>query len=100
MGSSRLPEGANPVLGPTSPSANAWSYEPPASSPCCRRGPKFCSRAAPHVRIDGQTLEPTVRLALSLLECGGVPPLKTLPLVEAREAHRRRVAVSNGPPTP
>jgi acetyl esterase len=31
---------------------------------------------------------------------GDVPPLETLPLVEAREAYRRRVAVSNGPPTP
>jgi hypothetical protein len=54
----------------------------------------------PPVRVDGQTLEPEVQLALSLLERRGAPPLETLPLIEAREAYRRRVAVSNGPPIP
>ncbi len=52
------------------------------------------------MRVDGQTLEPEVQLALSLLERRGAPPLETLPLIEAREAYRRRVAVSNGPPSP
>ena len=53
----------------------------------------------PPVRVDGQTLELEVQLALSLLKRWGAPPLETLPLVEAREAYRRRLAVSNGPPT-
>jgi acetyl esterase len=52
------------------------------------------------VRVDGQTLEPDVQLSLTLLERQGAPPLETLPPAEAREAFRRQVAVSNGPPAP
>jgi acetyl esterase len=54
----------------------------------------------PPVRVDGQTLEPDLQLALSLLERRGVPPLETLPLREAREAFRRHAAVSGGLPEP
>ena len=52
----------------------------------------------PPVRVDGQTLEPELQLALSLLERRGAPPLETLPLAEAREAYRRQTAVSGGAP--
>ena len=52
----------------------------------------------PPVRVDGQTLEPELQLTLSLLERRGAPPLETLSPNEAREAYRRQVAVSNGPP--
>lgn len=54
----------------------------------------------PPVRVDGQTLEPEIQLALSLLERRGAPPLETLTPAEAREAYRRQVEVSNGPPVP
>lgn len=54
----------------------------------------------PPVRVDGQTLEPEVQLGLSLLERRGAPPLETLSPAGAREAYRRRVTVSNGPPAP
>jgi acetyl esterase/lipase len=52
------------------------------------------------VRVDGQTLEPEIQLSLSLLKRRGASPLETLPPAEAREAFRRQVAVSNGPPVP
>ena len=52
------------------------------------------------MRVDGQTLEPEVQLGLSLVERRGAPPLETLSPAEAREAYRRRVAVSNGLPVP
>ncbi|MGB3683751.1 MAG: alpha/beta hydrolase [Rubrobacteraceae bacterium] len=52
----------------------------------------------PPVRVDGQVLEPDLQLTLSLLERRGAPPLETLSPPEAREAFRRQVAVSNGPP--
>lgn len=52
----------------------------------------------PPVCIDGQTLEPDLQLTISLLERQGAPPLETLSPPEAREAFRRQVSVSNGPP--
>ncbi len=52
----------------------------------------------PPVRVDGQTLEPELQLALSVLERRGAPPLETLPPAEAREEYRRQTAVSGGVP--
>ncbi|QIN79147.1 alpha/beta hydrolase fold domain-containing protein [Rubrobacter marinus] len=54
----------------------------------------------PPVRVDGQTLEPDLQLALSVLERRGAPPLETMPPAEAREAYRRQTAVSGGEPVP
>ena len=54
----------------------------------------------PPVRVDGQTLDPGLQLSLSLLERRGAPPLESHPPPEAREAFRRQVAVTNGPPAP
>jgi acetyl esterase/lipase len=48
------------------------------------------------VRVDGQTLEPEIQLSLALLERRGTPPMETLSPIEAREAFRRQMAVSNG----
>ena len=53
----------------------------------------------PPVRVDGQTLEPELQLALSVLERRGAPPLETLPPAEARESYRRQAIVSGGTPT-
>ena len=52
----------------------------------------------PPVRVDGQTLEPDLQLALSVLERRGAPPLQTMPPAEAREAYRRQSTVSGGEP--
>ena len=54
----------------------------------------------PPVRVDGQTLEPELQLALSVLERRGAPPLETMPPAEAREAYRRQTAVAGGAPVP
>lgn len=54
----------------------------------------------PPVRVDGQTLEPDLQLALSMLERRGAPPLETLPPAEAREVYRRQTSVSGGTPVP
>ena len=52
------------------------------------------------VRVDGQTLEPELQLALSVLERRGAPPLETLPPAEAREEYRRQTVVAGGGPVP
>ena len=54
----------------------------------------------PPVRVDGQTLEPELQLALSVIERRGVPTLETLPPAEAREAYRRQAVVSGGAEIP
>ena len=54
----------------------------------------------PPVRVDGQTLEPELQLALSVIERRGVPPLETMPPDEAREAYRRHTTVTGGDPVP
>ena len=52
----------------------------------------------PAVRVDGQTLEPELQLALSVLERRGAPLLETLPPAEARESYRRQAIISGGAP--
>ena len=54
----------------------------------------------PPVRVDGQTLEPELQLALSVIERRGAPTLETLPPAEAREAYRRQAVVSGGAEIP
>lgn len=57
------------------------------------------SRKQP-VRIDGQTLDPGIQLALSILERRPRPPLHKLPLERVRQEFVRQVAVTNGTPAP
>lgn len=61
---------------------------------------QVCLSGRPPVRVDGQTLEPELQLALSMIERRGAPPLETLTPREAREAYRRQAAVSGDAPVP
>lgn len=52
----------------------------------------------PAVRLDGDTLAPSIQLMLALNERRGVPPLESLPPSEARLTRRRQAATYGGPP--
>jgi acetyl esterase len=54
----------------------------------------------PAVRIDGQTLDPTTQLMLSLSVRRGDAPYETLPVAKARAALHRQVVSIGGPPVP